>query len=173
MPPGGADELGAGREACGGADAVGRAGNTTGPRLRPGLGQLTASGALVVLLGCQQSLPTAPSDLVEGLIVYEHVDYGGASAHVTRDIEDLNDFKGPCLVFQADQFGGSVTEIWNDCISSIRVAAGWRARLYRHDDFDGARLDVSTDISDLRNVPGPCDKGGFNDCVTSIEVLRP
>lgn len=127
----------------------------------------------MVLLGCQQSLPTAPSDLVEGLIVYEHVDYGGASAHVTRDIEDLNDFKGPCLVFQADQFGGSVTEIWNDCISSIRVAQGWRARLYLHDDFDGERLDVATDIPDLRNVIGPCDKGGFNDCVSSIEVIRP
>ena len=127
----------------------------------------------MLLLGCQQSLPTAPSDLVEGIIVYEHVDYGGASAHVTRNIEDLNDFKGPCLLFEAGQFGGSTSEIWNDCISSVRVAAGWRARLFQHDDFDGARLDVTTDIPDLRNVAGPCDKGGFNDCLSSIEVITP
>ena len=126
-----------------------------------------------MLLGCQKSLPTAPSDLVEGLIVYEHVDYGGASAHVTRDLRDLNDFTGPCLRFEGDQFGGSVTNVWNDCISSVRVAPGWQARLYRHDDFDGARLDVTTDIPDLRQVAGPCDEGGFNDCVSSIEVLRP
>ena len=62
---------------------------------------------------------------------------------------------------------------WDDCISSIRVAPGWRATLYRNDDFNGDRLEVIGDIPNLQLAMGRCDKFGFNDCVTSIRVVRP
>jgi hypothetical protein len=132
-----------------------------------------AVAALALLAGCQKSLPTAPSDLTTGVIVYEHANYGGASAHITSDIKDLKTFKGPCLEF--DSSGGTTTssDVWNDCISSVRVAPGWRVTLFRDDDFDGDRLEVSADIANLELSAGSCSKGGFNDCVTSIRLIRP
>jgi peptidase inhibitor family I36 len=135
---------------------------------------LVAIGGLVLpLLACQKSLPTAPSDLMTGITVYEHADYLGQSAHVTQDIKDLKDFKGPCERIEYSAGTVDTHHEWDDCISSIRVSPGWRATLYRDDDFDGDRLEVTSDISNLRLVSGRCDKGGFNDCVTSIRVLGP
>jgi hypothetical protein len=57
--------------------------------------QLIAGGGLVLLPGCQKSLPVGPSDLSDGIVVYEHANYLGESAHITQDIKDLKDFKGP------------------------------------------------------------------------------
>jgi hypothetical protein len=37
----------------------------------------------------------------------------------------------------------------------------------------GDQLDVTTEIPDLTLSRGDCDKGGFNDCATSIRVVRP
>ena len=126
------------------------------------------------ILGCQKSLPTGPSDLMTGIVVYEHAHYVGESAHITNDVKDLKDFKGPCERFSSGFDGSSeVQRQWDDCVSSIRVAAGWRATLYRDDDFHGDRLDVAADVPNLRFALGRCDKGGFNDCVTSIRVFRP
>ena len=125
-----------------------------------------ASGACEV-----QSLPTSPSALTIGITVYEHADYRGRSGHVTSDIKDLKDFEGPCL----RSTGGDDPDVyaWNDCISSIRVAPGWRATLYRDDDFHGDRLEVTADIPNLQLAMGRCAKGGFNDCVTSIRIFGP
>ena len=128
---------------------------------------IVASGACENL----KSLPTSPSELTTGITIYEHADYRGRSAHVTSDIKDLKDFEGPCFLrsneYSPDEFA------WDDCVSSIRVAPGWRATLFRDDDFDGDRLEVTADIPNLQLVTGRCDKGGFNDCVTSIRVFRP
>jgi hypothetical protein len=139
--------------------------------------QLLVIGAsMLPLLACQKSLPTAPSDLMTGITVYEHADYLGQSAHITQDIADLKDFKGPCERYGSGVVGAPAPDLkqeWDDCISSIRVAPGWRATLYRDDDFNGDRLEVTGDIPNLQVVPGRCDKGGFNDCVTSIRVVRP
>ena len=44
---------------------------------------------LVCLTGCRKSLPTAPSELSTGIVVYEHMTFEGESAHITRDISDL------------------------------------------------------------------------------------
>ena len=132
-------------------------------------------GFVLPLLACQKSLPTAPSELKTGITIYQHADYLGESAHVTADIKDLKDFKGPCERFVSSTIpGGAETHYeWDDCISSVRVSPGWRATLYRDDEFDGDRLEVTCDIPNLQLVPGKCDKGGFNDCVTSIRVFRP
>ena len=126
-----------------------------------------------LFLGCQNTLPLAPSELATGIVIYEHADYQGASAHITQDIKDLTDFKGPCVVSESDASGATTTtHAWNDCISSVRVAPGWWARLYRDDDFDGDRIIVTADTPNLRLAEGRCDKGGFNDCTTSIRLFQ-
>jgi hypothetical protein len=137
-----------------------------------------AMAALMAALsgvGCQKSLPSAPSELVTGITIYEDANYRGRSALLTRDVRDLKDFNGPCehesTISRAD--GSSTTTIvrdWNDCISSIRVALGWRAVVYRDDDFDGDSLILTGDASNLQLVPGRCDHDGMNDCITSIRV---
>ena len=55
--------------------------------------QLIVSGGLVLLPGCQESLPVGPSDLSNGIVVYEHANYLGESAHITQGIKDLKDFQ--------------------------------------------------------------------------------
>jgi hypothetical protein len=136
--------------------------------------QALAIGALVLLLGCQESLPLAPSELTTGIVVYEHSNYLGDSAHITADIKHLRDFKGPCGEISSGPPSYTTSKAaieWNDCISSIRLAPGWRATLYRDGDFDGDQLQVNEDMPDLKLASGDCDAGGFNDCTTSIRVF--
>ena len=129
-----------------------------------------ALSAVLFLTGCGATeLPTAPGELTTGIAVYEHSNYGGESALISEDIKDLKDVKGPC----EKSSGDDVQETWNDCISSVRLAPGWRATLYRDDGYKGEELTVSGDIPNLQAVAGDCPKGGFNDCVTAIRVFRP
>jgi len=129
--------------------------------------------SLAVLISCQKSLPTAPSTLGSGIVVYEHANYLGESAHVDTDIEDLRDFKGPCTtITSCGQFGCDRMDSWNDCISSVRVAPGWHATLYQDDGFRDDHLNISEDVANLQLTRG-CSSEGFNDCVTSIRIFRP
>lgn len=124
------------------------------------------------LAGCKSNrLPMAPSDLTSGAVLYVHAIYSGESAHVTANIRDLRDREGPCR--NGDPFGNEGDSNWNDCISSIRVAPGWRAVIYRDDDFNGPSYTLLGDEPNLQLVPGNCDHDGLNDCVTSIQVFRP
>jgi len=129
---------------------------------------------VALLAACQKELPMAPSDLASGIVVYEHANYLGASAHITTDVDDLTDFKGPCLRTTNCSPNGlcDYTESWDDCISSVRVAPGWQAVLWEDDDYSGDRLTVTEDIPNL-DVTRGCSSRGFNDCVTSIRLLRP
>lgn len=107
-------------------------------------------------------------------MIYEHANYEGESAQVTDDIRDLKDYKGPCVnSYDSTPYGSTVQRDWNDCISSIRLAPGWRATLYRDDDFDGDQLDLTADVPNLQLTPGDCSHDGFNDCSTSIRVFGP
>jgi len=130
--------------------------------------------AISFLAACQKELRMAPSDLMSGIVVYEHANYLGESAHITTDVDDLTDFKGPCLHTTANcgQYGCSTEESWDDCISSVRVAPGWQAVLWEDDDYSGDRLTVTGDIPNLDATRG-CSSQGFNDCVTSIRLVRP
>jgi hypothetical protein len=122
---------------------------------------------------CLRSLPTAPSELVTGIIVYEHRNFRGRSAHVTRDIRDLKDFRGPCRHVSGGGFGPDVVTIerdWNDCISSVRVAPGWRATLYRDANYRDDSITTSEDIPDLEEVTHNCPRGGLDDCISSVRV---
>src|SRR5204862_4635867 len=94
---------------------------------------------LVVLLilimpsmGCQKTLPVSPSDWSSGVIIYEHANYLGESAFVDKDIANLDDYKGPCFTTSTNSStsASDTHYFWKNCISSIRVAAGWKATLY-------------------------------------------
>jgi hypothetical protein len=114
--------------------------------------------------------PWAPSELTAGVAVYEHPDYLGAAAHITKDTDLRDPEAGPCLAYTTNT---SQRWNWDDCISSVRVAPGWRAILYE-DGFEGNQLEVTGDISNLQLALGMCDgHNNFNDCVTSIRVFPP
>lgn len=143
--------------------------------MRRGLIFVVASALLTS--NCQKSLPTGPSELAEGLIVYQDDNYGGKSAHVTADIRDLERFDGPCsktetLTLPDGRMVTNTRDSWDNCISSVRLAPGWRATLYGDNDFRGSHLEVTGDIPNLKDVQGSCEEG-LNDCVSSIHVFRP
>ncbi|MBY0493321.1 MAG: peptidase inhibitor family I36 protein [Cyanobacteria bacterium] len=132
-----------------------------------------ASGLVLVVAlaalagGCTPpELPMAPSPLTTGVILYEHANFLGNSAHLTADVSDLRDFRGPC-----SQSNGDSTRDWNDCASSVRVAPGWRATLYRGTSFRDDALEITSDVANLQLArEHDCDKGGLNDCVSSVRV---
>jgi hypothetical protein len=137
--------------------------------------QALAISALALLIACSglEELPGAPSDLTTGIVIYQHADYLGVSAHLTQDIRHLRTVEGPCERPDYDDYSTTVVKLWDDCISSVRVSPGWRAVLYRDGDFDGDQLQLTEDTPNLTLSPGDCDKGGFNDCTTSIRIFRP
>ena len=141
--------------------------------------QATARATLTALLalaaggaGCENGrLPTAPSDLTTGIVVYEDANYFGQSAHITSDVRDLSDVRGPCQHYESDTSGGRYYYDWNDCISSVRVAPGWRATLFRDDNYRDDELTLTADQPNLQLVTEhDCPHDGLNDCVTSIRV---
>lgn len=138
------------------------------------VGRHIAVSVLILLLpSCGgKSLPTAPSEVTSGLTIFEDANYIGESALVTSSIANLADFKGPCLHVDSSQYSTTTTLDWNDCISSIRIAPGWRATVYRDTGYRGESLDVSADLPNLQLVPGRCDHDGMNDCISSIRLSR-
>lgn len=143
--------------------------------MRRARARFVLAGLVSALAGCDKdSLPTAPSDLAQGISIYEDANYLGTSALITTDVKDLKDFDGPCEHTDTDGMGVSTTyHDWNDCVSSIRIAAGWRAIVFRDDDFSGQRLEVMGDVPNLQLVAGSCNHDGLNDCITSIKLFAP
>jgi hypothetical protein len=124
-------------------------------------------GPAVLAPACDRpELPMSPSALESGIILFEHANFLGNSAHITADIPDLRDFTGACV----HDDGDGVKRDWNDCVSSIRVAPGWRATVYKDTGYRDDSLDVTEDVGNLQLVPGDCDHGGLNDCVSSVRV---
>ena len=107
-----------------------------------------------------------------GIAIYEHANFLGESSQVGSDISDLDDFRGPCEHETSDAYGTTTYKDWNDCMSSIRVAPGWRATVYRDPNFRGESLEVIQDVPNLQLVPGTCSHDGLNDCISSIRVRR-
>ena len=84
------------------------------------------------------SLPTAPSDLTSGVSIYEHANFSGDSALLTTSYTNLSEFKGPCEHCDTDANGSVLyTYDWNDCVSSVKLAQGWRAVIYRDSNYRG------------------------------------
>jgi hypothetical protein len=145
------------------------------PAMKPA--KTAGLGVVLVAIGaaaCQQSLPSGPSELATGITIYEDANYLGRSAHITEDIRDLRDVRGPCEHYDSDAAGGGrYVYNWNDCISSVRVAPGWRATLFRDDGYRDDSLEITADTPNLQLITQhDCPKDGLNDCVTSIRVRR-
>jgi hypothetical protein len=118
------------------------------------------------LPGCEVTLPVAPSELTTGIIIYEHANYLGQSAHVTEDIKDVRSIdRGPCALEDGTT--------WNDCVSSVRVAPGTRVTLFRDPNFRGESLELTGDMPNLQLAKGSCSHEGLNDCVTAIRIENP
>ena len=107
-----------------------------------------------------------PTPLDEGIIIYIHANFAGASQALNVDVRDLTRVEGPC-----SEGGEGETPSWRECVSSVRVLPGWTATFYEDEDFQGQSLTVTADMLNLRDVPGPCDDS-FNDCVRSIRVRK-
>lgn len=130
---------------------------------------LPATAAFLLLAGCSPpKLPVAPSVLTGGVTIYQHLDFGGASSLVTADLSSLWDYSGPC----ESNYGNQTQMSWGACVSSLKVAPGWRATIYRDKDYRGESLEVTGDVRNLQDVAGTCEKGGLNDCITSIRVRQ-
>lgn len=133
--------------------------------------QRRASILLPVLLAACSSSPTSPGE--KALTVFVDRNYGGSWHDVFADWSNLRSEAGPCN--QITVVTGNTTTTsggnWDDCISSIRLSPGWIATLYRDRNFSGPTVEVTEDIPNLRNLPGPCDHG-VDDCVSSIRVSR-
>ena len=117
-------------------------------------------------------LPTAPSELLTGIVVYEHANFQGASAHITSDVSDLRNTDGPCEHESSGEYSTTRFYNWNDCISSVRVAPGWSATLYRGTGYGDDSLEIVADVSNLQLVDRDCPKDGLNDCVSSVRVRK-
>jgi hypothetical protein len=107
-----------------------------------------------------------PTPAGEGIAVFIHAGFAGASQAINKDVHDLAFVEGPCS-------SGAEGEqpSWHDCISSVRVESGWTVILYRDKDFKGRSVTLTADAPNLVELPGPCD-GSFNDCVSSLRVAR-
>ena len=123
-------------------------------------------------VGCTPaSLPTGPSELTTGITIYLNANFQGDSAHVTGDISNLASVRGgPSSCNRQNEGESNEYSSWDDCVSSLRIAPGWRATLYEHPDFKGASLDVTEDAPNLQLVQGPCRRNDWNDCTSSIRV---
>ena len=135
-----------------------------------------ASGLVIAITlaalapGCSPTeLPMAPTPFTTGVILYEHANFLGNSAHLTADVSDLRGFRGPCIKSDED----ASSRDWNDCVSSVRVAPGWRATLYRDANYRDDALEITEDVANLQLVrEHDCDRGGLNDCVSSVRVRQ-
>ena len=143
--------------------------------LPPALRRTLALVVIVGLSGCQLAeLPTAPSDLTQGVSIYEDANFLGESALLEADSRDLSDFKGPCEHAESDSNGATTyTYNWNDCTSSLRLAPGWRAIVYRDTNYRGQSMELTADAPNLQLVAGTCSHDGLNDCISSIKVIAP
>jgi hypothetical protein len=109
-------------------------------------------------------------------VVYVDANYLGESAHIADDIPDLREVRGPCEHYESPTVGvpgsGGFRYDWNDCISSIRVAPGWLAIVYRDDGYRDDSLTIAEDAPNLQLVEHDCPARGLNDCITSVRVRR-
>ena len=127
--------------------------------------------AVAFVGSCMKNLPTGTEgELTAGINIHEHANFLGDSAHLESDASNLSEYNGPCEHSSYCGYGSCYDYNWDDCISSIKVAPGWRATIYRDSYFDGEALYVTADAPNLQLVRGTCDHGGLNDCISSIRV---
>jgi Beta/Gamma crystallin len=121
----------------------------------------------VVALGCTS--PTAPSPLLEGILIYEHPRFEGTWKALTSNVDDLDDLgSAGCSQFSDSAFD---LQDWDDCISSIKVAPGWTVTIYEHPRYRGDSHTITSDVSDLEDLAR--DGGDWDDRISSIRIVPP
>ncbi|MFF9848217.1 peptidase inhibitor family I36 protein [Streptomyces litmocidini] len=73
------------------------------------------------------------------------------------------DYKGKSATLNAGRH--KLDSSMNDCISSLRIPAGWTATLYEHADFTGDQVTLN---ADTRKV-----EGNLHDKASAIVVAEP
>ena len=114
---------------------------------------------LTVSAACDDDSPTTPTGTAP--VIYQDTNFRGDSRAVAADASDLDNLPG-C--------GGPGAD-WDDCISSIRVPAGWEVTVFEHDLYSGASATFTSDIEALEQRMGPCG-GDWDDCISSIQVRQ-
>ena len=127
------------------------------------------SAVALLLTGCNS--PSAPSELMEGVVVYADPDFRGQSRTFTADVSDLDDIAGGCFATSGVAPIVVTKDDWDDCISSMRIAPGWTATVYEDPRYREESLGITSDVADLEHVLGPCGDD-WDDCVSSIRVSR-
>ena len=129
---------------------------------------LVPIGVLVMLVAaaCGSIPALGPTPAGEGVVIYLHADFAGPSQAINVDVPDLGRVQGSCSSGAEGE-----TPTWANCVSSVKVMPGWSAILYRNANYKGDSVSVTADTPNLRELRGPC-KDTFNDCVSSIRVLR-
>ena len=135
--------------------------------MRQRLVSASLAAVFVVAAACGSVPSLGPTPAGEGIIFYLHADFSGPSQALNVDVPNLGKVQGSC-----SSGGEGEMPHWGDCISSVKVMPGWRAILYRDENYKGASVVVDADIPNLRAVRGPCDDDSFNDCVSSIRIAR-
>jgi hypothetical protein len=126
-----------------------------------------------LLVGCEESGPTAPSDPGIGIHVYTDANFQGSTAQFTSDKSDLEDEESGSDECGRGSYGDDSYNSWDDCLSSIQVMPGWSATLYEHPDFKGRSLELLADAPNLQLMRGPCSRDDdWNDCTSSIRVRK-
>ena len=134
--------------------------------MRTGMAALIGAGALAA--GCGADVPTTPTAAFgEGVTLYPDSLYRGERITLGGDVADLSKVRGPC---GGDSDSGQDSN-YDNCISSIRIPAGWTVVVYRDRGFAGDTATYRADVQDLDVVPGPC-RPGFNDCISSLRLSR-
>jgi hypothetical protein len=97
------------------------------------------------------ALFTPAAAFAQSVTFYEHLDYSGDGTNASGDL--------PFVGWD-----------WNDRVTSIDIPPGVSVSLYEHDNFGGARLTLTSSVSDLRNFYGPGPDGSWNDAISSARI---
>jgi hypothetical protein len=132
--------------------------------------QNAGAGAMSILLiggwGCGAA-PTEPSEPLQAVVIYQDESFAGSSVQLLADVQDLAELTSGCV-----KESGALPRInFDDCVSSVRVPEGWIVTLYEDPRFGGTSLTLTSDLPDLKMLPGRCG-GSFNDCASSIRLRR-
>jgi len=131
-------------------------------------GMVAALVAGVMVAGCGSEMPNTPTAAFgEGVTLYPDSLFRGERVTLGGDVADLSKVRGPC---GGDGDSGSPSN-YDDCVSSLRIPAGWTAVVFRDRGFSGDSATYTADVQDLDVVPGPC-RPGFNDCISSLKLSR-